>query len=161
MLARVISTADRLAFRLMTMLAAVTIAAASTFPAVAQQYQVDDSSSKTLTDYLHHHRLPLVGAQVFTTADGERKLLLYGYVATEFGKGDAERKALKFLGDSTIATTNSIKVNPAIVNGGARQSGSDASGPVRDTDQQWNKVMMGIYRNGLQPLPQPGVAPQP
>jgi hypothetical protein len=159
MLACVNSTANRLAFRLMAMLGALAIVSTLAVPALAQQYQVDDAASKALTQYLHHHRLPLVGAQVFTTASGERKLLLYGYVATDFGKRDAERKALKFLGDSSMATTNSIKVNPSIVNGGGKQP--SGSGSVRDTNDEWNKVMMGIYRNGLQPLPQPGAQPQP
>ena len=69
---------------------AAVIASIGTRAAFAQQYTVDRSASDKLTSYLRHHRLPLVGAQVLTAADGGRRLVLYGFVATDFGRKNAE-----------------------------------------------------------------------
>ena len=55
----------------------------------------------------------MVGAQISNTASG-RQLMLYGYVATDFGKDDAATKSKKFLHDSTIAVVNNIRVNPQL-----------------------------------------------
>ena len=79
---------------------------------------VDPEMSDRLTTYLHHHRLPDVGAQVSIpeSDSGGRHVMLYGYVATPFGKKDAVEKARKFLNDSQIEVTNSIVVEPEIKN---------------------------------------------
>src|SRR6516225_9058923 len=66
-------------------------------PTVAQSYKVDAADSHSLTAYLSQHRLPLVGAHVLADAAGNRRIVLYGFVATEFGKDDAARKALVFV----------------------------------------------------------------
>jgi hypothetical protein len=79
----------------------------------AQSTQSDTDSSTRLTDYLHAHRLPLVGAQVLNSTGG-RSVLLYGYTATEFGKTDAETKARRFLQDSNVAISNHIHVRPEL-----------------------------------------------
>src|SRR5260370_22692258 len=69
----------------------------SAAPAMAQQYTVDRKASDALSAYLKDNRLPLVGAQVLQDASGTRRLVLYGYFATQFGKDDAEQKASKYL----------------------------------------------------------------
>jgi hypothetical protein len=76
----------------------------------AQSANVDKSTSDKLTKYLHTHRLPMVGAQI-TNTDSGRQLMLYGYVATDFGKDDAVTKSKKYLHDSSIPVTNNIRVN--------------------------------------------------
>ena len=79
----------------------------------AQSSRVDKATSDKLTKYLHGHRLPMVGAQVMNTDSG-RQLMLYGYVATDFGKDDAVTKSRKFLHDSSISVINNIRVNPEV-----------------------------------------------
>jgi len=73
----------------------------------------DTDQSARLTDYLHAHRLPLVGAQVLSSGTG-RSVLLYGYTATDFGRGDAEAKARRFLKDSGVVISNHIRVRPEL-----------------------------------------------
>ena len=124
----------------------------------AQQFHVDQASSTALTKYLHRHRLPLVGAQVLRTDTGTPKVNLYGYVAADAGRNDAERKARRFLGVSGVPIANSIQVNPALNTadaGNSPPSGS-ANAPGENSNQQWNNAMEGIYKNGAQPLPSPG-----
>ncbi len=81
--------------------------------ATAQSAEVDQTASTKLTKYLHSHRLPMVGAQISNTPSG-RQLMLYGYVATDFGKSDAVTKSKSYLHDSTIAVVNNIQVNPQV-----------------------------------------------
>ncbi|HUY26443.1 MAG TPA: hypothetical protein VMV27_03400 [Candidatus Binataceae bacterium] len=127
--------------------------------AQAQQYHVDQASSTALTKYLHRHRLPLVGGQVLRTDSGTPKLVLYGFVATQSGRGDAERKAERYLGLTDVPVTNSIQIKPSInASGASPGSGPGApSQPAPNSNQQWNNAMEGIYKNGAQPLPSPGV----
>ena len=83
---------------------------ALTLPA---QSMLDEARSRGTTDYLHSHRLPFVTAKVFSRASGEpASLTLSGQVATQFGREDAERKALKFLGMQRLALDNQIQVEP-------------------------------------------------
>jgi hypothetical protein len=79
----------------------------------AQPSNVDTATSAKLTKYLHNHRLPMVGAQISNTEAG-RQLMLYGFVASDFGKDDAVTKSKTYLHDSTIAVTNNIRVNPQL-----------------------------------------------
>jgi hypothetical protein len=84
-------------------------------PAMAAEGQVADTAeSSRLTDYLHAHRLPLVGAQVLNS-EGGRSVLLYGYTATDFGKRDAATKTRRFLRDSSVAVDNHILVRPELM----------------------------------------------
>ena len=46
---------------------------------------------------LKHHSLPLVGAQVVTSTSGGKQVILFGFVASDFGKTDAEQKARHYL----------------------------------------------------------------
>jgi hypothetical protein len=78
-------------------------------------YTKDTGRSEALTAYLKSHRLPLVGAQVLNdSASGQRTVVLYGFVATDFGKSDATTKARAFLHDSSAVVKNRVMVNPAI-----------------------------------------------
>ncbi len=122
----------------------------------AQQYHVDQASSTALTKYLHRHRLPLVGAQVMRDEAGNPKVNLYGFVATDSGRADAERKAQRFLGVSEVPVTNSIQINPSI-NSQSAATAQPGSAPAQNSNRQWNNAMQGIYKNGAQPLPSPGV----
>jgi hypothetical protein len=80
---------------------------------IAQSSGVDTTASAKLTKHLHKNRLPMVGAQISNSPSG-RQLMLYGYVATDFGKADAVTKSKRFLHDSTIAVVNNIRVNPQL-----------------------------------------------
>lgn len=78
-------------------------------------YTADSAESKALTSYLTQHKLPLVGAQVLNGPDGERAVVLYGFVGSDFGKSDAVAKARRYLGDSSIAVENRINVRPELL----------------------------------------------
>ena len=68
-----------------------------------------------MTNYLRSHRLPLVGAQVLADpSSGQHVVVLYGFVATDFGKSDATTKANAFLHDRTAVIENRVKVDPEI-----------------------------------------------
>lgn len=73
---------------------------------------VDNSQSSALTNYLHTHQLPLVGARVLASNGGPRQAILYGYVATPFGKADALDKTRQWLNDSGAQVDNRIKIEP-------------------------------------------------
>jgi hypothetical protein len=98
-------------------IATLLIGAAVTF---AQSYKVDAAASQSLITYLRQHRLPLVGAQVLSDVAGNRRIVLYGFVATEFGKNDAARKALAYVERGARAGTlspqveNRIEIRPEI-----------------------------------------------
>lgn len=80
----------------------------------AENLRPDTEESSRLTDYLHSHHLPLVGAQVLNSATGARTVLLFGYTATAFGKGDAETKSRRFLKDADVTFNNHIAVRPEL-----------------------------------------------
>ena len=82
-------------------------------PALAQNASVDQAASDFVTRYLHKHRLPMVGAQITKGASGPQ-MMLYGFVATDFGKQDAETKARRSLHDTTMPIVNNIRVNPQL-----------------------------------------------
>jgi hypothetical protein len=73
---------------------------------------IDDSQSTALTNYLHSHQLPLVGARVLASNSGPRQAILYGYVATPFGRADAIDKARQWLNDSGAQIDNRITIEP-------------------------------------------------
>jgi hypothetical protein len=78
------------------------------------QSMLDAARSRGTTDYLHSHRLPFVTAKVFSRAGEPASMTLLGQVASEFGREDAERKALKFLsvGTQRLALDNQIQIEP-------------------------------------------------
>jgi hypothetical protein len=71
--------------------------------------------SKKLTHYFKTHRLPLVGAKVSRDTSGHRRVMLYGFVATPFGKSDAENKARAVLNDPALAVENHIEIRPELL----------------------------------------------
>src|ERR1700731_1378121 len=86
---------------------------------------IDSPQSQGLSDYLKHHSLPLVGAQVVTSPSGGKQVILFGFVASDFGKTDAEQKARHYLKDSSLVVDNRIKISPELA-GSAGTSGSTA-----------------------------------
>jgi hypothetical protein len=96
-------------------------------------YARDDMRSEALTSYLKSHRLPLVGAQVLNdAASGRHLVVLYGFVATNFGKTDATAKARAFLQDPSAIVENRVMVDPDIAASSHRHeytSGAGSSPP--------------------------------
>ena len=83
-------------------------------------YTADKAGSEALTAYLKHHRLPLVGAQVLSSLDGDRAVVLYGYEGSDFGKQDATIQTQLYLADSKVAIDNRIKVKPELLAAGSK-----------------------------------------
>jgi len=121
--------------------------------AAAQSGTVDKTTSAKLTKFLHNHRLPMVGAQI-TNTDSGRQLMLYGFVATDFGKDDAVTKSKKYLHDSTIAVVNNIRVNPQLKHlKRPPPSDESASGPMGSTampprEADWERTVDDTLRAG-------------
>lgn len=115
----------------------------------AQNTKVDRATSDALTRYLHKHRLPLVAAQVSVAADGSRHVMLYGFVATGFGKRDAETKARRYLGDPDIAVVNHIKIEPSIrhLKKEAPPSQWDQNANRHPTEE-WERTLDKLLREG-------------
>jgi hypothetical protein len=88
---------------------------------------IDSPQSQGLSDYLKHHSLPLVGAQVVTSSSGGMQVILFGFVGTDFGKVDAEQKARHYLKDPTLVVDNRIKISPELA-GSTGRSGSTVNG---------------------------------
>jgi len=79
---------------------------------------IDSPQSRGLSDYLKHHSLPLVGAQVVTSSSGGKQVILFGFVASDFGKTDAEQKARHYLKDPSLVVDNRIKISPELAGSG-------------------------------------------
>jgi len=88
---------------------------------------IDSPQSQGLSDYLKAHSLPLVGAQVVTSSSGGKQVILFGFVASDFGKTDAEQKARHYLKDPTLVVDNRIKISPELA-GGHGNSNSTVNG---------------------------------
>lgn len=130
------------------------LALAAAPSALAQQYTADAAQSQALTSYLREHRLPLVGAQVLKNAGGGERLMLYGFVATVYGKSDAQRKALAYLHASSIPVENRIAVRPEIAKMKPRAPAAEteASGPSPG-GQSLDSVLNDISRYGVKSAP--------
>src|ERR1700691_324365 len=118
---------------------------------------IDSPQSQALSDYLKHHSLPLVGAQVVTSPSGGKQVILFGFVASDFGKTDAEQKARHYLKDSSLVVDNRIKISPELA-GGHGSSGSTASGTppsntmrTDGTDPYASSGSVQDYQNNLPP----------
>jgi len=103
-----------------------TLAAPSSAGTVAGG-TIDSPQSQGLSDYLKHHQLPLVGAQVVTSPSGGRQVILFGFVASDFGKTDAEQKARHYLKDQSVMVDNRIKISPELA-GSKGGAGSTVNG---------------------------------
>jgi hypothetical protein len=89
-----------------------------------------DTAMDTLTTYLHDNRLPLVEARSITDDSGHQSVLLYGFVATDYGKRDAEDQARDFLDDPDVHIVNRIKITPELLAlGNNSGSGNAAADP--------------------------------
>jgi caspase domain-containing protein len=83
--------------------------AATESPSTMVRPAPNTSLSRSLSDYLHHNRLPYVDALVLSDQTGTpSSLVLSGRVRTEMGKRDAELKSRDFLGTSNIRISNEI-----------------------------------------------------
>jgi hypothetical protein len=103
----------------------------------AQGYVADAGASTALTGYLKQHRLPLVGAQVLRNPnDGSRAVVLYGFVGSDFGKSDAQRKAEDYINDASVDVDNRIRVNPELLSAGSSSTGSAGSSGNADANAQ-------------------------
>ncbi len=97
----------------------------------------------------------MVGAQVSNTQSG-RHLMLYGFVATDFGKHDAETKSKSYLRDSSITIVNNIRVNPQIRNsrkrpppgGGDAASTYDPNATPPPKEADWERTVDDTLRSG-------------
>jgi len=141
--------------------------------ALAQNYTVDTAASESLTNYLRQNRLPLVGAQIGASATGSRRLVLYGYVATQQGKNDAESKAVAYLGTPQPEVIDRIVIQPEIAkmrSGGqsgdssADQAGTGSVGDYSSAGtggapagafpgQSFDQVVNDIQRYGIKDAP--------
>jgi hypothetical protein len=125
----------------------------------AQTYRLE-AQSQSLTDYLRQHRLPLVGAQVLANGAGDRRIVLYGFVATAFGKNDAERKALAFIengspaGAPAPAIENRIEIRPEISRMKTRAAPSASDTGHESLDQVLNDIdRYGVTMAPAEPNP--------
>ena len=117
----------------------------SSGPSSTAGYVADPGASTALTDYLKHHRLPLVGAQVMRNPNnGARTVVLYGYVGSDYGKSDAQRQAEGYINDAAVEVDNRIRVNPELLAAG-RSSSVPAAAESADTEEaQANSSMPGV-----------------
>jgi hypothetical protein len=119
----------------------------------AQNYIIDQGTSDAITKYLHMNELPMVTAQFSTSLGGSKQLILTGFVATQFGRNDAERIATAYLNDPSVNMVDQILLDPHVedmrrpAGSGAAAAGSRSP---NSPDQLWNKTMQGIYKSGGQ-----------
>jgi hypothetical protein len=119
----------------------------------AQNYVIDQGTSDAITKYLHMSELPMVTARFSTSLGGSKQLILTGFVATQFGRDDAERIATGYLNDPSVKMFDQILLDPHVedmrppAGSAASASGSQSA---NSPDQLWNKTMQGIYKNGGQ-----------
>jgi hypothetical protein len=163
--------------RIFTILLAfvATLCVATVTLAQSTSAHIDQTTSYAVTKYLHAHKLPMVGAQVSNTPSG-RHLMLYGFVATDFGKHDAETKSKAYLNDSSIVIANNIRVNPQIRNlnkrpppaeGDAASAYGPSLPPPKEAD--WERTVDDtLHEGGAVPsndpnlkMPPPGPGPLP
>ncbi len=113
---------------------------------------IDSSQSQGLSDYLKHHQLPLVGGQVVTSPSGGKQAILFGFVATDYGKTDAEQKARNYLKDPAMVVDNRIKVSPELANskdGSTPNPAPSYSSP--DSTDPYATGSVQDYQNNLPP----------
>jgi hypothetical protein len=123
----------------------------------AQNYVIDQGSSDALTKYMHLNELPMVTAQFSTSPGGRKQLILTGFVATQFGRDDAERIAIAYLNDPGVKMVDQILLDPHVedMRGSAPPGTAPSAGPQspNSADKLWNNTMQGIYKNGGQTPP--------
>jgi hypothetical protein len=138
---------------------------------LAQANDVDQATSQALTSYLKQNHLPLVGAQVIKANGGQERVVLYGFVATDDGKQDAERKAIAYLGTPVPTIDDRLVVKPELATMTAPQSqdqNSEAQGaaapnaPAPVAQSQQNAAPAGVSFDQLyQQIQQYGIKNPP
>ena len=135
------------------LVSAIIVMLAISSIARAQNYVIDQGTSDAITKYLHMNELPMVTAEFSTSPGGSKQLILTGFVATQFGRNDAERIATAYLNDPSVNMVDQILLDPHVEDlrppqgsGAAAASSQSPNSP----DQLWNKTMQGILRNGGQ-----------
>jgi len=138
---------------------AIIIMIATCSIARAQSYAIDQRASDALTRYLHMNSLPMVTADFSTSPGGSKQVILTGFVATQFGRHDAERIALAYVNDPSVNIVDQILIDPHVEDMRTAPPGSPAaagSQSPNSPNQLWNKTMQGIYKNGAQNPPASG-----
>lgn len=139
--------------RMQTVVSAIILILAIGGVARAQNYVIDQGTSDAITKYLRMNELPMVTAQFSTAPGGSKQLILTGFVATQFGRDDAERIANAYLNDPTVNMVDQILLDPHVEDlraaPGSAAAAAGAQSP-NSPDQLWNKTMQGIYKNGGQ-----------
>jgi len=88
---------------------------------------IDNDKSAALTNYLHSRQLPLVGARVLASDGGPHQAILYGYVATPFGRADAIDKARQYFNDPKTQIDNRITIEPDLATPGTSPDSTTAN----------------------------------
>ncbi len=138
---------------------AIIIMVATCSIARAQSYVIDQGASDALTRYLRLNSLPMVTAEFTRSPGGIKQLILTGFVATQFGRHDAERIATAYLNDPSVKVVDQILIDPHVEDMRTASPGSAAapgSQSPNSPDQLWNNTMQGIYKNGAQSPPASG-----
>src|ERR1700722_15660254 len=116
----------------------------------AQNYVIDQRTSDAITKYLRMSELPMVTAQFSTSPGGSKQLILTGFVATQFGRDDAERIATGYLNDPSVKMVDQILLDPQVedMRPPAGSAAAASAQSPNSPDQLWNKTMQGISKNG-------------
>jgi hypothetical protein len=111
----------------------------------------DSELADRITKYLNDHCLPLVRASITREPDGAPGILLYGFVASDSGKRNAEAEAAALLADSGIEITDVILIRPQLASTSPNNpdtskepDAADASGQFDSAAQQ---LMLQQYQN--------------
>jgi hypothetical protein len=124
---------------------------------------IDSAQSQALTNYLHSHQLPLVGARVLSSNGSAHQVILYGYVATPFGKADAADHARQFLNDSGAQVDNRLKIEPELATNPPNGSPNDTAGNGSDLNnpdlQQYQQQQQQQTAQQQQYMNQGGMGP--
>jgi hypothetical protein len=83
------------------------------------------AQSQALTSYLQTHRLPLVGVNV-VEQDGHPNAILYGFVATPFGKQNAADIVRRAFRGAPVTIQNRILVRPELLAANANNKSSNS-----------------------------------
>ncbi|HUA34236.1 MAG TPA: hypothetical protein VMA09_11565 [Candidatus Binataceae bacterium] len=110
---------------------------------------VDRPRSEALSEYLKSHHLPLVSAQVVSSSSGTPQVILFGYVATEYGKSDAEQKARTYLQNPSVLVDNRIQISPELA--GASSNGGNSNGSGNSSYDPYAAGSVQDYQNQFDP----------
>jgi len=143
---------DCVIVRTQTLIFTIIVMLATCGLARAQNYVIDQGTSDAITKYLHTNELPMVTAEFSTSPSGRKQLILNGFVATQFGRTDAERIATAYLNDPNVKMVDQILLDPHVEDLRPPAGSSAAANPPspNSPNQLWDKTMQGIYRNGGQ-----------